>query len=90
MPKKRKGEQNLLQLFHDEDPNPFGFSNRVGYATVSLEGFYGTYGLNVFIGRHVTSFRLPIGSRVGEKVFHWSESWGVGGADIVCSSYFCV
>jgi hypothetical protein len=39
------------------------------FTTVNLEGFYGTYGLKAFNGSHVTSLRLPIGSRVGKKVF---------------------
>ena len=51
------------------------------FTTVNLEGFYGTYEPKVFIGPHVISLRLLIGS--GEKGFHWSASWVVGGPDSV-------
>jgi hypothetical protein len=43
------------------------------FNSINLKVFYGTYGLKVFIGAHVTSSRLSIGSMVGEKGLHWSE-----------------
>jgi hypothetical protein len=58
------------------------------FTTVNLEGFYGTYEPKVFIGPHVTSLRLLIGSRAGEKGFHWSASWVVGGPDSVRNFQF--